>query len=162
MKRIQDNFMKQICRTLNLWKLIPLFLIPFFLHSLCGNDYEDFPPVKEMGIPGGTLNFPKKLTRISLPVNTSVGTSRESYYAITGLTPGNSYSAIISNMEDNVDLYLYDSDATFSTVACSSTNTGVTDDTCAFTATGTAVFIKIIEKSTMAKYDGITYTIGIE
>lgn len=154
--------MNKIYRAFNSWKLLPFLLLPFFLHSLCSDSYEDNQPWKDMGIPGGTLNFPKKLTRISLPVSTSVSTSRESYYAVTGLTPGNSYTAAITNMEDNVDLFVYDSDASFSTVVCSSVNTGITNDSCAFTATGTAAFIKIIEKSTADKYAGIVYSINLD
>ena len=82
-----------------------------------------------------------------------------SYYNITGLTMGRNYMASLTGLTDDADLYVYDSDPSFTTPAiCSPDNTinlGLIAEDCTLISTSTNIYIEVDGKYTSegAKYD---------
>ncbi len=85
-----------------------------------------------------------------------------SYYVINGLTPGTSYVVAITSLTDNVDLYVYGGDSTFTTPAtCAIDNTGnsgISQEYCYLTVTASDLYIMVDGSGTTA---GATYYLDV-
>lgn len=90
----------------------------------------------------GSTITPIDLTSF-LPYDGQVA-SGSSYYFLTGLTPSSSTSLNLTGVDGDVSLYVY-SDATFTTLLCSSANVGATaGEGCTFTVPGSGtVYIQV-------------------
>ncbi len=108
----------------------------------------------------GTTSTPMNLTGL-LPYSGTVDTSA-SYYVINGLTPGTSYVVAITSLTDNVDLYVYGGDSTFTTPAtCAIDNTGnsgISQEYCYLTVTASDLYIMVDGSGTTA---GATYYLDV-
>ena len=86
-----------------------------------------------------------------------------SYYKLH-VIPGENYTSKLVVNYDNADLYVY-SDSGFTTLACSSTNTGLASDTCSFTAPGSGyAYIKIDGSPILASvydYNGTSFNLSV-
>ena len=97
----------------------------------------------------GSIASPMDITG-SLPYIGSVDTT-SSYYHIT-VSPSTAYTLSISNMSDNVDLFVYDNNSTFADnrITCSSENTSVSDEQCNYYSTGPDLYVRVSGQNTAA------------
>ena len=75
-----------------------------------------------------------------------------SYYQMNGLSAGSTYVFSVTGMTSNVNLIVNGTDSTFTTVACSSSLMGTSNETCSWTATAPNVYIKILGIDTQGAY----------
>ena len=83
-----------------------------------------------------------------------------SYYEVTGLTSGASYTASVTGMSADVDLYVYLTDSSYTSSDCSPIEFGFTDEICAVTAAGTSMWIAIDGQWTGGF--GATFTLDVQ
>jgi len=93
----------------------------------------------------GTIAAPTLLAWApgGLTHNGTVVTNGRSYYAVSGLTIGTTYTVRLTGLLHNADLYCYNADSTYTTTVATSFNTASTEDACSFTATATSGYIKV-------------------
>ncbi|MDH5720244.1 MAG: Ig-like domain-containing protein [Spirochaetia bacterium] len=91
-----------------------------------------------------------------LPIIYTVDTT-SSYFQLNGLIAGTNYTYEITGLTGNADLYVY-SDTGFSTLICSSMNTGSTTESCSGKTTTTSVYIKIDGSNSLY---GAEYTLDV-
>jgi hypothetical protein len=65
------------------------------------------------------------------PTAGTASSSSSKQYHVSGLTPATTYSFNVTGLSNNVNLYVY-SDAGFTTLVCSSTNAGTTNESCSW------------------------------
>lgn len=88
----------------------------------------------------GTVATPVALT-LSTPYFGVVGDA-VSYYKVDPVTAGTAYSVRLSDLTDDVDLYVYDNDGSYGTTAkCQSTLSGTQAEACSLIASGPALYI---------------------
>jgi hypothetical protein len=113
----------------------------------------------EEGTPGypseGSLGSPVILT-VGTPHSGTVDTNASFYQA--SVTAGNTYQITITNMNDDVGLYVFDTDSTFTTVADYSDYIGIVDEFVSIQATGSTMYIAVGGFYTQ---NGATYQITI-
>jgi len=106
----------------------------------------------------GSSGSAKGIALASLPYSGTVDTFN-SYYAVSGLTAGNNYTINLTGISDDVDLYFYDVNSSFSGIACSSTTGSTTaSESCSFTVTGSTGYILVSGAFTTA---GASFTLNM-
>ncbi len=103
----------------------------------------------------GTIAVPQTVI-VDTPYSGGVDTT-VSYYVAT-VTAGQPYAISVRGMSDNVNLYVYDNDSTYSTWVCRPWIGGTTDEVCTVIATGTEMYILVNGIYTSA---GATYTLDV-
>jgi len=90
----------------------------------------------------------------------TMGDPEDSYYLVTGIVPGVTYTVTLGSLSDDADVYVYQGDPTYKATAASRVNTGSTTET--FTVTAgpkvTSFFVGV-EGSKTAK--GATFTLSV-
>lgn len=98
-------------------------------------------PAAEPVSPAATLAFPA-----AFPYAGAVGATRQ-YLRVTGLTPGATYQALLSDLTADLDLAVY-ADAFRYRLLCESVQAGTTDDSCTVAASDSGELILEIDGET--------------
>lgn len=99
----------------------------------------------------------------SLTTNGSVNTTK-SYYTISRLVPGQRYYTHLNgsaSLNDDVDLYVY-RDSGYTQLACSSTNTGTTNENCMAVPSAAGQLWIVADGSKAQSQLGSSYFIGVK
>lgn len=106
----------------------------------------------------GTLLSPAVLALgADLPHSGKVD-STDSYYEITGLTAGVSYSISLTGMSDNTNLFVFE-DSALAVALCDSFLAATNDEACNAIPGGTSLWIRVDGSMTAA---GATYTLNVQ
>ena len=101
----------------------------------------------------------------SFPDSTVTVDTDASYYQATGLTPNTSYTVTISDMDEDIDLEVYNTinfDTQGANALCYSDLGDTSQDSCAATSTGGGVlYIKVVGDDGPG-YDGTTFTLNVQ
>ncbi|MCK4707937.1 MAG: hypothetical protein KAU21_04910, partial [Gammaproteobacteria bacterium] len=100
----------------------------------------------------GTADLPRAAT-----VDTTM-----SYYEVTGLTMGTSYTASVTGVSDDVDLYVYLTDSSYgaSTWDCRPYSIGTVDEACTgMVATGTSMWVAV---DGLYSQGGASFTLDVQ
>ncbi|MDH5719321.1 MAG: DUF4215 domain-containing protein [Spirochaetia bacterium] len=103
----------------------------------------------------GSIASPVNYSYADLPRAGKVDSA--SYYSITGLTPGQTYSANLTNTNGDTDIYVY-SDSSYLVQLCSHFDNIIIDKQCTFTAPASGIIYIKTDSDTGAD---ITYTLNI-
>lgn len=120
-----------------------------------GSTYQidvQLPPANE-----GTSGAPIDLTGLLPYPAGQVGAASSSYYVVTGLTPGADQYVRLTNLTQNIDLFVY-SDSGFSTQLCSSSASTIAE-ACVATVPGSGNLY--FRAQNVSGQPGATYTVDV-
>ncbi|MCP4751216.1 MAG: hypothetical protein GY866_10000 [Proteobacteria bacterium] len=111
------------------------------------------PPAADQGSAGAPLDITASMPDYSGEVG-----SGKSYYVVTGLTASQSYMVTVTEMDDDVDLEVYD-DADLNTRLCSSSNWFTWDEDCSAEPSGSSLYL-VVEAALLTSSS--TFTVDVQ